>query len=479
MPRSAVFLLLTLFVSAGCLGLADEPVEPAARAQPEVPAPEPTHEDPPTAVTTRSAPQEAPEPPAPPAASTGLVFTGERLPAGQAALWTGDGLGQGRPKAGDHCIPFARCEMTWHCENDNCLTRPLEIFQDEGAPAPAVLHASVRWPAKEEPSLLGIQLLDAAGEVLVNGTPGVLGTALTFPNPAPGAYQVRVLHAAGPTLPFEAGAVLTVAPAGPRDRGLLPDLVTLAPTDLRIENPTGGPGPYGLLAGPQWEPLGERGCGPDERVLAAPDIPVRCLRFSNAVGNVGQGPLEVRLEGSEGALAAAAMGQFVQRIHHADGSTTDRPAGAAEFHAIHGHFHNAAANRFSVHPFDPASGARGEALGEGRKTGICFADVGIVHPGLPVETVGYPGLGCIVPDETAHWWLGIQPGWYDLYPWWLSDQYVDLGDASDGTYVVCSITNQDGALAEEDLDNNETCTAFRLIGDQVETLGPRPYHSLP
>jgi hypothetical protein len=207
---------------------------------------------------------------------------------------------------------------------------------------------------------------------------------------------------------------------------------------------------------------------------------VRCLRFSNAVGNAGAGPLEVRLSPEAGAGALATTGgSFVQRVYRGDGSWRDAAAGAAEFHAAHGHWHNAAANAYALYRYDEATGARGDPVGAGRKAGICFIDIGVVALDAPhVWAPRYESAApCFSPHDEAAWFMGIQPGWYDMYPSGLEDQYVELGDAPDGSYLVCARVNQDGALLESDPGNNEACTPFRLKGDAVEALAPRPRHA--
>jgi len=107
--------------------------------------------------------------------------------------------------------------------------------------------------------------------------------------------------------------------------------------------------------------------------------------------------------------------------------------------------------------------------------------VGVVDVGLPLmRPAAQGGWGCFQPtaDARAEWAMGITPGWYDLYAYLLSDQYVDLTGLDDGAYALCSVTNGEGTLLETDLADNEACTPFRLAGDAIELLEPAPYHAM-
>src|SRR5207248_7880872 len=63
-----------------------------------------------------------------------------------------------------------------------------------------------------------------------------------------------------------------------------------------------------------------------------------------------------------------------QEVHYSDGSTTKRPAGTYDFHAIHGHFHYDGILDYQLYRVaDPVKGGLTHA-GDGNKSGFCPAD---------------------------------------------------------------------------------------------------------
>lgn len=391
---------------------------------------------------------------------------GRSLPGTAAAYACWTDLACGEPPSGP-------------CEAPACHRVPFHVDVPEGHwdANEGFLEVSVRWPTKVG-ARLHVRIEDEAGRVLAVGREayvGATGMVATLEAPPPGAYVAVVLARAGAT-DHQGVAQVESRPRETGARDLLPDLVTLPPTDLTLETPDYVGASWFVLArhalvAQAMEGAGVRGCRVDEAAEAGAR---RCLRFSNAVGNVGEGPLEVRLP-----AAGAAEARFVQVVHASDGATREVEAGAAEWHATHAHWHNAAANQFRVHPYDREAGTRGEARGAGMKGGVCFADVGLVDLGLDLTgPARYSGWGCLDPRREGAWTMGLSPNWYDLYPLALSDQFVDLAGVPDGVYQLCSATNAEGTLLETDVTNNEACTAFRLAGETVEVLDPPPYHAM-
>ena len=360
------------------------------------------------------------------------------------------------------------------CDASRCARMSVRVEMDDDARAASssALVASARWRLTES-GYFDVWIEDASGAVVAytpNTFVGNAGQTAVLEMPAPGTYDVVVAARWGGASYEAAVRFFSEArPAEPRE--LLPDLVTLAPSDLSLETPDYVGISYFAFPAPLVrdvaEAAGTRGCRVDEIVETEGR---RCLRFSTAVGNIGAGPLDV--------LLPVDSQRFVQRIHRTDGGFTELEAGPAEWHATHAHWHNAAANLYTLHPYDPATGERGDALSVGKKGGICFADTGIVDVGLPsMRPPAYPGTGCVDPRAEQAWSMGISAGWYDLYGYVLSDQYLELTGVEDGTYTLCVIVNQDGTLHESNPENNESCTPFRLEGDDVILLQDPPYHS--
>lgn len=287
--------------------------------------------------------------------------------------------------------------------------------------------------------------------------PGSAALAL-FENPVPGEYVVEVFaNRSG------GSAALVAQWDGPTaqepTRDLLPNLITLPPRDLGIRDPEG--------FDDATAPAGVKGCRADEALEMGAR---RCLRFSNGIANVGEGPLEMRLELEEGATGAGS-GPFVQRIERSDGSTWDREAGVAAFHANHGHYHYTSAALFEVYAYDPATGERGERVAESMKTGFCFADLDLAALDLPhTRPPRFDASGCFDPTVHGAWTTGLNPNWYDRYHWTWFEQYVDVQGVPDGVYELVSTANSAGAILETDTTDNEASVIFRLTGDVVELV---------
>lgn len=416
-------------------------------------------------------------------AETSLRGAGLDVPAGAALLVQGREL-VGPEPTWRGLVPLATCLAAYDCPTAEARCEPAACERTDvevlgAAPFDGRLVVGLRWPSAPE-VWLSLRVEDEAGETVAVGRSITIdhnGASAVLDAPKPGRYHIVVASASG-TSTYEAAVRLVPdAPPPTPPRDLLPDMVTLPPTDLRIAEP---PAQYyanavPLPTGPLSRAAGAQGCTFDEAAAGAR----RCLRFSNAVANLGEGSLDIALSLADGATYAAG-GRFVQRVALSDGTAREHPAGPAEYHVAHGHWHNAGSNVFTVRAYDPETGTPGEPLREGRKTGMCFADVGIVDPAWPGLTLPtHQGAPCFNPALDREWSMGLAPGWYDLYGWALSDQFVDITGLEDGTYQLCSTANGEGFLAESDTTNNEGCTAFRLEGDQVETLDPLPYYAEP
>lgn len=419
-----------------------------------------------------------------------LELGGERFQGGAPALWASDatvGSEASHPR-GD--VGFAQCLMdacpdpAVECTPDNCERRSLTLDVPEGwwATHEGFLEFSVRWPTVFD-DWFQIRIEDSQGRAVAVGRAGYMGPfglAARLDQPPAGTYTAVLVHVSG-SIAYEGVLQLESRDKVDGLRDLLPDLVTLPPTDLSFEEPiVEGPGYFmivpGELVAPAHQAIGSKGCATEEAVAQSAR---KCLRFSNAVGNVGEGDLEIRLPLTEGATSLAG-GQFIQRVHRSDGTFTERPGGGAEFHAMHAHWHNAAANRFVVYGYDVSTMTKGDIINEGKKAGVCFADIGLVDLGLPYTTPGrFSGAPCLNPALSNDWYMGLSPNWYDNYYWALVDQYVEMTGAPDGAYALCSTTNHDRTLLEADYSNNEACTIFELEGYSVTLLSPAPYHAEP
>lgn len=414
--------------------------------------------------------------------------------AGQTLLYEGATLAGQDPEATNSYPPFVPQPPAPDCAEANCERVPL-VVHDTGGKALAIM---VEWEAQDEswPTLggPGYYLGDASVRmdtvVLKDGTVVAdveesfhYGAVGIIEDPEPGVYEVQTVAAKGTASYLLAVRVQDADPflAGALDGELLPDLVALPP-----DHPTFAM-PFGHEAG---TPGGDvaAGCGPDELLE---DRDVRCLRFAGIIGNQGPGDFLTVLDYGQAQAALTGMGgNWEQVIFTDDGSSRRVPIGPADYHEVHGHFHILDFVATQLYAYDEDTGERGEPMGEGRKMGFCIIDGGLIDTLGPVVPPKYHGGGCcylagicqmdmLSYDEFQ---MGMSPNWYDIYPWWRSDQYVEVFGLPDGVYELVTVINPDGLIVEADYDNNEASAVLRVTGDTVELvdmrtqakLGPHP-----
>lgn len=346
--------------------------------------------------------------------------------------------------------------------------KPFELGLPEGfwTTHSGALEASIAWSHMEDMSF-HLQLVDASGKVLADGKEGWFASVILLPSAPAGKYAAVV------KAPQAGGAYEGVIQLEARDKApgpvhdLLPDIVTLPPTRLQVIEPIfGGPAPAQHAAGIY-------GCGLDEVVEQQAK---RCLRLDNRVGNIGEGALEVRLSLKDGATSPAGQSHWIQRVYRSDGTHRDEAVGAAVFHATHSHFHYKGLAHYQLYQYDLATHTRGASVNEGTKSGFCFIDIGLVKLGLAGTVYPrYGGGACANPFTEvfapgADWFMGLSPGWFDLYYWGLPEQYVEITGVADGIYELVSTANSDATLIETDHADNEASVVFKLMGDQAQIL---------
>jgi hypothetical protein len=212
----------------------------------------------------------------------------------------------------------------------------------------------------------------------------------------------------------------------------------------------------------------------------------RCLRLGNAIGNNGDGPLEVHLGWVDAALALAGEaagpvvdGLFFQRLHGWDSPPTDRPVGTSDFHPSHAHWHYDGFAEFSLFEVDPATGLRGRQVAAGKKSGFCFLDWGPMAEGeARREDGGRAAQDCLIPAAQG-WSMGISTGWFDFYWSDLTDQYVEASNVGDGLFELVSRADPDDWLLEVDETDNVASALISIQGDTVKVLEGRGWYRIP
>lgn len=235
-------------------------------------------------------------------------------------------------------------------------------------------------------------------------------------------------------------AILAAAPASGGPAGLTPDLVTLP-----IEQKN-------LVVSVE-----------DKKVL---------LRFSNEIGNQGNGPLEIfpgdvstNCDGDGDPLNDRDASQRLFADSNADGlfeRDVDTPAsenrvGCMRYHAVHDHWHVLQVARYEL---VRERGAKVVALS--RKVGFCLVDGRNAYPGVGSPTTPlYPydsqSQGC---DENAT--QGLSPGWADLYTYAVAGQQLNIGNLRRGRYCLTSEADPLDLLDELDEENNVTRARLML-----------------
>lgn len=188
------------------------------------------------------------------------------------------------------------------------------------------------------------------------------------------------------------------------------------------------------------------------------------LRFSNGIANTGEGSLQFRPEtvlSDESQVTVA-----YQELLDAQGAIVEtRVASVYEFHPAHNHWHIGNVALFEVRPAlddgtggawgDPYVNDRGEA--QSIKTTFCLIDWYALEGNSRTKDRIY--FDC----ETGL--QGIQPGWVDQYHQALEGQEVDVTGAPVGTYYLVSVADPDNEFLESDDTNNAAWLSFSLTRD--------------
>ncbi len=229
-------------------------------------------------------------------------------------------------------------------------------------------------------------------------------------------------------------ALLTVgtdAAAEPARREHLPNLVTRQPLGLRL-----------------WRDGG-----------------TTLLRFSNTIGNKGDGPLELRPENAGGTTTA------YQRVFtHANSGrwrlASEHPVGSFVFHPEHTHWHFEAFSEYQLRKVAPDGGI-GRVLRETKdKVSFCVADSLAIFEGLAHASPAAVYPTTCSQDATQ----GLSVGWADRYGWQLPGQWVDVTGMTRGTYWLTSRADPLDLIDETDETDNRAATMIRISRDAVERV---------
>ncbi|MBI2949460.1 MAG: hypothetical protein HYY23_17620 [Verrucomicrobia bacterium] len=211
-----------------------------------------------------------------------------------------------------------------------------------------------------------------------------------------------------------------------------PDLQTMPPTDLRIQNES--------------------------------STSQKLLRFSNWIVNRGRGRLEIiPINNANGTTDAW------QRLysHDANGNwyvVSTAFVGQFDFHPEHNHWHFENFARYQLRNTAADGSVGSTLLSDNSKVSFCVEDVSLADSQLShVEPQTYTECTQTKPQ-------GLSVGWADVYAWDLFGQSLDVTGLPDGDYWLLSTSDPDNLLNEGGgaLESNNTAALkIRIEGMNV------------
>lgn len=245
---------------------------------------------------------------------------------------------------------------------------------------------------------------------------------------------------------FETGSTLSTHIIG---QELLPDLLTLQPKDLSIE-----------------ESFGQK-----------------LLRFDNEVGNNHTGVFEIAPEklskagdddDCDGDGNASNDRRAYQRIYldknndgvfkrGVDKAVSTVFLGCMAYHPLHDHWH---VNDFANYELKDLSG---KTVASSTKVTFCIIDIHRTWPTLPGSPNG-PHYNMCNRNSTQ----GLSIGWSDEYSSVLAGQDINISGVADGDYCLVSTADPNNNIVESDNSNNSSSIKINLNGTTVTSYATTP-----
>ena len=196
-----------------------------------------------------------------------------------------------------------------------------------------------------------------------------------------------------------------------------------------------------------------------------------CLRFTSGFASLGPGPFEVY--GSSPTFASPAGGPLYQVVSRNDGTKYSRPAGSFVFHPVHAHYHvlGIAEFRFYRVNSDHSLTEAGKVL----KEGFCLGNIKMYdwHSFGQAEIDPKSVDNCepsAQPDGSWRFYEGIAAGWEDSYKWQTSGQFVDVGSAPNGHYLLRLVVNPQQKILETTYADNTAYSYMQIDGNDVRVI---------
>ncbi len=204
--------------------------------------------------------------------------------------------------------------------------------------------------------------------------------------------------------------------------------------------------------------------GADDLAIAVEDGRVQ-LRFTNEIGNRGNGPLEISpsadspncdgdddptndRDATQRVFADSNASGLYER--GADGVATERTFGCMRYHPPHDHWHV-----LDIASYELRREPTNKLSVRSRKVGFCLTDARAAFqgPGVPpvmTYPINPPGINGCQSMSTQ----GISPGWADAYLLALPGQALDVTGLPRGRYCLTTRADPTNVLAELDEENN-------------------------
>jgi len=215
---------------------------------------------------------------------------------------------------------------------------------------------------------------------------------------------------------------------------------------------------------------------PDLQTLPPYDLKIRndssthrkLLRFSNAIANLGEGPIELVPQNN----ATTGKTDAYQSLysHDAGGNwyvVGSSYVGTFVFHPQHDHWHFENFARYELRNVAPGGSIGDSVLASNSKVSFCLTDSVLVNSGLEhAGTRTYDDCDQVDPQ-------GISVGWADVYGWSLFGQSLDITGLPNGEYWIVStadpdnLINEGGGGAES---NNGAAVKVRIKGTKVTVI---------
>lgn len=255
-------------------------------------------------------------------------------------------------------------------------------------------------------------------------------------------------------------------------------LLALALVALACTSATGMPGVGSGMGSPPSSPSGSAAASPTPSPspgLLLPDLRVgpprelhitrdprtgdRQIRFSTAVTNLGEGPLE--LSGEHDPIERRTVAS--QRIRRFDGGTDARVAGVFVFHPAHDHWHFEDFTSFELWTHD-GDGELTRLVATTGKMSFCVWDSDPMADPPPEAPSRRAYERC--PQDIQ----GLSIGWMDVYSARTPGQHLTIEGVPDGAYAIRSTVDPVDRLIESDEGNNDAIVYVRLSGSQIQRV---------